>query len=118
GEYGQPQALRYVLMQLPSAALQFLPVAALIGALLAAGQLARGSELTVMRAAGVSMARIAGSVAIAGLLLLPAALAVGEWIAPSLAQSARASRTMLRGEGPSLSQGAAWLRDGGLLLRA
>lgn len=118
GEYGQLQALRYVLMQLPSAALQFLPMAALIGALLAVGQLARGSEITVMRAAGVSMARVAGSVAIAGLLLLPPALAAGEWFAPSLAQAARASRTLLRGEGPGLAQDAAWMREGRLLLRA
>ena len=35
GSYGQPQALRYVLAQLPATGLQFLPVAALLGALLA-----------------------------------------------------------------------------------
>ena len=42
----------------------------LIGALLGLGTLARGSELTVMRAAGISVWRIAGSVAMAGVLLI------------------------------------------------
>ena len=43
-----------------------LPIAALIGALLALGNLARSMELIVMRAAGVSVARIAMWVAGAG----------------------------------------------------
>lgn len=118
GSYGQLQALGYVLAQLPATALQFLPVAALLGALLAMGQLARGSELTVMRAAGISVARIAATVALAGLLLLPAAVAVGEWLAPQLAQIARVSRAMDRNEGLGVAAGSAWLRDGDLLLRA
>src|SRR5690606_35543314 len=54
GNYGQWQALRFVMLQLPGTALEFLPVAALLGALLGLGQLARGSEFTVMRAAGIS----------------------------------------------------------------
>src|SRR5262245_31050344 len=73
GRYGQPQALRHVLLNLPATLLQFLPVAALLGALLGLGQLARGSELTVMRASGVSIARICGAVLLAALLLLPLA---------------------------------------------
>lgn len=117
GHYGQLQALRYVLMQLPATALMFLPVAALLGALLAMGQLARDSELTVMRASGVSVARIAGSVALAGALLLLPALAVAEWIAPELAQAARVNRALERNEALGLSGGAAWTRDGNHLLR-
>ena len=118
GSYGQWQALRYVLLQLPATALQFLPVAALLGALLGLGQLARGSEFTVMRAAGVSIARIAGSVALAGLALLPAAAAVAEWVAPPLAQAARVSRALERDGSADVVRGAAWMRDGQLLLRA
>lgn len=118
GRYGQWQALRYVMMQLPATALQFLPVAALLGALLGLGQLARGSEFTVMRAAGVSIARIAASVALAGIVLLPLAAAVAEWVAPSMAQAARVSRALDRNGSLSLSRGAAWLRDGQLLMRA
>jgi lipopolysaccharide export system permease protein len=118
GRYGQLQALGFVLAQLPATALQFLPVAALLGALLAMGQLARDSELTVMRAAGISVARIAATVALAGILLLPAAVAVGEWLAPQLAQLARVSRALDRNESLGVAAGSAWLRDGDLLLRA
>lgn len=118
GTYGQAQAMRFVLAQLPATALQFLPVAALLGALLAMGELARGSELTVMRAAGVSIARIAWSVALAGILLLPLAAAAGQWLAPQLAQSARISKALSRNGSLSLSQGAAWVRDGAAIVRA
>lgn len=117
GEYGQLHALRYVLAQLPATGLQFLPVAALLGALLAMGQLARGSELTIMRAAGVSVARIAGSVLVAGILLLPVAFATGEWLAPQLAQSARIDKALARNGSIAVSQGAAWQRVGRTLLR-
>lgn len=118
GSYGQPQALRYVLAQLPATGLQFLPVAALLGALLAIGQLAHGSELTVMRAAGVSIAHIASVVALAGLVLLPAALLVGEWLAPPLAHAARVAKAMERDGSFSMAQGSAWVRNDGNLLRA
>src|SRR5690606_20772962 len=118
GNYGQWQALRYVLLQLPGTALEFLPVAALLGALLGLGQLARGSEFTVMRAAGVSITRIAGAVALAGLSLVPAAAAVAEWVAPPLSQAARIGRALERNGSADLVQGAAWLRDGDLLVRA
>jgi lipopolysaccharide export system permease protein len=117
GEYGQLHALRYVLAQLPATGLQFLPVAALLGALLAMGQLARGSELTIMRSAGVSVARIAGSMLIAGLLLLPVAFVAGEWLAPQLAQSARIDKALARNGSIALAQGAAWHRDGQTLQR-
>lgn len=118
GNYGQWQALRYVLLQLPATTLQFLPVAALLGALLGLGQLARGSEFTVMRAAGVSIARIAASVMLAGLTLVPAAAAVAEWVAPPLAQAARVHRAVERNGSADMVRGAAWLREGDLLLRA
>ena len=118
GHYGQPQALRYVLALLPVTALQFLPVAALLGALLAIGELARGSELTVMRAAGVSVARIAISVALAGLLLLPPAIVVASWLAPPLAQSARITKALERNGSLSVAEGVAWVRDGPALVRA
>ncbi len=76
GALWQPAGVWHVLLDLPSTLLAFLPVAALFGALLAVGQLARGSELTVMRAAGVSVARFGGAVFVTGVLLVPVALLV------------------------------------------
>lgn len=118
GRYGNLQALRHVLLNLPATLLPFLPVAALLGALLAVGQLARGSELTVMRAAGVPVARIGAATGAAGLLLLPLALLVSEWLAPPLVRLARETRALEREEGISLTRQGVWLRDGARILRA
>lgn len=118
GQYGQLQALRHVAFNLPAQLLKFLPVGALVGALIALGGLARHSELTVFRAAGVSIARIACSVLLAGLVLLPPAVAVGEFLAPPLARMARVSRAIERNGDISLAgRGGAWVRDGGRILR-
>src|SRR5215208_7900019 len=59
GTYSLPDALMFVGLNLPKYAFDMLPIAALIGALLALGNLARSMELVVVRAAGVSVARIA-----------------------------------------------------------
>lgn len=119
GRYGNLQALRFVAYNLPAAALQFLPVAAMIGSLLALGALARGSEITVMRSAGISMGRLCLSVAGAGLLLLPPALALGEWIAPPLSQEARITKAAERSGSPGPARGGGvWLRDGQRIMRA
>lgn len=119
GNYGHLQALRYVAFNLPSQLLQFLPVGVLIGSLLAMGGLARHSELTVIRAAGVPIARIGASVFLAGLLALPLALVTDEYLAPPLARMARMHKAVERNGQISLAgPGGAWVRDGGLILRA
>jgi len=119
GNYGHLQALRYVVFNLPSQLLQFLPVGVLIGSLLAMGGLARHSELTVIRAAGVPVARIGASVFLADLLALPLALVMDEYLAPPLARMARIHKAIERNGQISLAgPGGAWVRDGGLILRA
>jgi lipopolysaccharide export system permease protein len=119
GSYGQAAALWFVLKSLPGHIVQFLPMAALIGALLATGAMARQSELTVMRAAGISIQRIAGSIFLAGILLVPVAVLLGEFIAPQLTQTARMQKAMQRSGNISfVGHAAAWIRDGNLLLRA
>lgn len=82
GKYGALQALIYVPLQLPQDLYQLFPVAALIGALVGLGRLARDSELVVMRASGVSTLQIIGSVIRVALLLLIAVTLLGEWLAP------------------------------------
>lgn len=58
GKYGLTQAAQYVLLTLPSLAYQLFPPVALIGSIVGLGTLASSSELIVIRAAGVSLARI------------------------------------------------------------
>ena len=57
--YGFTDILIYVGYTIPRRIHEFVPFAALIGALIGLGQLAATSELVVMRAAGVSMFRMA-----------------------------------------------------------
>ena len=82
GEYTLTRALEYVLLTTPRRAFQLFPLAALVGSLLGLGMLAGNSELRVVRAAGVSNARIVGAVMQAGALLMVVAVLVGEVLAP------------------------------------
>jgi lipopolysaccharide export system permease protein len=119
GRYGNRQALQYVALNLPATLVQFLPVAALIGSLRALGMMARGSELTVMRAAGIPVWRIGVSVLFAGALLVPASLVMGEYVAPPLTQTARINKAVQRNANISItSRSSAWIPDGSQILRA
>ena len=94
-----------------------MPIAVLIGALLGLGTLARGSELTVMRAAGISVWRIAGSVAMAGLLLVLLAVVCGEFLAPPLQAMAKQQKLLSKFSTITFAgRGGAWVRDGNLLI--
>ncbi|MEM8984115.1 MAG: LPS export ABC transporter permease LptG [Pseudomonadota bacterium] len=113
GDFSVRSALLYALLRLPLLAAQMVPVAALIGALLGLGQLASHSELTVMRAAGVSKLRLASTIAISGLVLTFVTFVVGEFLAPPLDQFARTYRASLkRGNDATAALGNVWVRDG------
>ena len=58
GTYTALDAFWFVLLNIPQQVYEMMPIAVLIGALLGLGTLSRGSELTVMRAAGLSVWRI------------------------------------------------------------
>ena len=80
--YGALQALTYVLLAGPRRAYELLPMAALIGCLIGLGSLASSSELIIMRAAGVSLARIVWAVMKPMLLIMLAGVLIGEYVAP------------------------------------
>jgi lipopolysaccharide export system permease protein len=112
GNYTATQALLFVALNLPSYLFQLLPVAALIGALLGLGNLARGSELVVMRASGVTTLRFCLWLGTAGVLLAALLLVVGEYVAPPLGQYARQMKVFAKFDEFSLagSRGT-WVRD-------
>src|SRR6267154_4782583 len=116
GHYTALGAFWYTLLNLPQLAYELLPITALIGALLGLGSLARGSELTVVRASGVSIARLAGMALLAGLLLLAAELLLGEVLAPPLQQAAREQKAFSKLSNVSFGGAGAWVRDGDLIL--
>ena len=119
GAYGLGEAVLYVLLVLPSQLVPLVPSAGLIGVLLGLGGLAARSELTAMRAAGLSVAGIVGAVVAGGAVLVGAAAAVDELAGAPARQLAEARRAALRGEQLSLgTRYGLWMRDGDRILHA
>jgi lipopolysaccharide export system permease protein len=117
GNYTATQALLFVALNLPSYLFQLLPVAALIGALLGLGNLARGSELVVMRASGVTTARFCAWLGAAGILLAALMFVVGEYVAPPLGQYARQMKVFAKFDEFSLAGNrGTWVRDGNVII--
>lgn len=116
--YGVLSVFTYVGMQLPSDLYQLFPIAGFLGSLIGLGRLASTSELIVMRAAGVSIARIAWAVVKAALLMLIVITIIGEWLAPTWQYQAKQlkEKQMQRKVDPWLSQGM-WLHQGQAFIR-
>ena len=55
GQYQLIDAVKYVLLSVPRHTVELIPVTSLLGTTLGLGVLANGSELTAIRAAGVSI---------------------------------------------------------------
>ena len=68
GTYGLLNVIAFVLLSLPGHVYELFPIAALIGTLFALAQLVASSEYTVMRVSGVSVPRMAFTLAQVGLL--------------------------------------------------
>ncbi len=116
GNYQTPQVILYTALRLPNLAFEMLPVAVLIGSLLGLGALAGGSEIIVMRSAGLSVRRLAGMVALSGLVLLVATVLIGEFIGPPLDFYARDMRVQARYEKDEELGQSAWVKDGPVYL--
>ncbi|MGB2680792.1 MAG: LPS export ABC transporter permease LptG [Candidatus Competibacter sp.] len=113
GRYDFAAVLRYLLLIQPQRVYELFPMALLVGALLGMGALASGSELIVMRAAGLSLTQLTRSVLQAGLALSLAVLVLGEFAAPPLEQTAREQRAAAKSEGMAIRGGRGfWVRDG------
>ncbi|MFO7276002.1 MAG: LPS export ABC transporter permease LptG [Pseudomonadota bacterium] len=117
GRYTAGAAFWYSVMSLPQQAWEMLPIAALIGSLVGLGALARGSELIVLRASGVSVARMARSALTAAALLIALQVALGEFVAPPLEQAARQQKAFAKYSDVTFGGASgAWVRDGNLIL--
>jgi lipopolysaccharide export system permease protein len=117
GRYTALSAFWFTLLNLPQQAYELLPITALIGSLLGMGSLARGSELIVIRATGISTQRIAGAAAIAGLILIGVELLLGEVLGPPLHEAAKEQKAFSKFNNISFGGGSgAWVRDGNLII--
>jgi lipopolysaccharide export system permease protein len=111
--YGIVQIVNYVLLCVPGRLFIYLPFASLIGCLAGLGILANSSELTVMRAAGVSVGKILWFSLRPALLLIVIGLAMEQWIVPPTKQFAESYRSLaLHEEGGGISKYGLWHREG------
>jgi len=82
GNYTFAELLIYVSLRLPQNINEFMPFAALVGSLIGLGSLASSSELTAIRAAGVSLLQITWAVLKPIIVLIILSLLLAEYIVP------------------------------------
>ncbi len=113
GSYDVKAAFLVTFLQLPQQAYELLPIGALIGAIIGLGGLARDSELTIVRAAGVSVARIALSAGFAGVIVAASLWVIGEYFAPPADQYAAQFKIFSRYSQLEIAGSrSAWVRQG------
>lgn len=113
GGYQLMHALGYVVLTLPGRAYEILPIAVLIGTLYALTLLARHSEITVLRASGLSTRRLLASLMKIGAVFAVVTLLVGEFVAPPAEKAAQ--RLRLQAQGAMVAQefrSGLWVKDG------
>jgi lipopolysaccharide export system permease protein len=103
------QVLTYIVLTVPRRVYEFMPLTVLVGCLVGLGALANNSELTVMRAAGISLRRIVWSVMQAVAVFVLAAAILGEFVAPVSQKMAEIEQTQYKG---AASTKGFWLREG------
>ena len=92
GNYRLTAMLAYVALSVPTHAYVLLPAAGLMGTLFALSRMSEQSEITVMRASGLSLAQLATHVAGAGVVIAVLTTAVGEFVAPYTEEMAKGLR--------------------------
>lgn len=113
GNYNFPEVLMYVGLTLPSRIYEQIPMSALIGSLVGLGILAGNSELTVMRAAGISVWQITWCVMKPAMFFIGISLLLGESVIPLTDQVAESRRSIAQGDRAALqSRSGLWTREG------
>lgn len=112
GKYGVLQAVQFVGLSVPRLAYELCPIAALLGSLLGLGSLVSNSEMTVIRASGVSVFSILLSVMRAGVVIVLVAVVLGELILPPSEQMAQELRSVAITEQITMTtRHGFWARD-------
>ena len=113
GDYQALQALSYIIMTLPRRIYDYLPVGAFMGCLIGLGAMANSSELTVMRAAGVSIRRIVWSAMKPTLVVVVIGLLLGEYVAPHTERIAQSQKAIALGASKNIAAASGvWHREG------
>lgn len=104
---------QFYLYQMPTQLLQAMPIAALLASVIAMALLARGNEVTAMRAAGMSPIAIGFPLAFGGMALAVTSFLISEFIQPKTAAKQRYVKdVIIEGEADvMIAEGARWVRD-------
>ncbi len=106
------EAFKYMVFTMPRRLYDYIPYSCLIGCLAGLGLLASSSELTIIRAAGVSVKRIAWMALRPALVFILIAMTVGEFVAPYTEQMADNRRNFLRHNAMQKAPQNMWNREG------
>lgn len=113
GNYTISNAMQYIFLTLPSKAYLLFAPAVLLGSLLGLGGMASNSELTVIRAAGISNGRIIRAVLMTGVALMLMIALLGETIMPKAEQIAEEIRLTALEERLSVQgRNGLWIKSG------
>ncbi|GAB3362866.1 LPS export ABC transporter permease LptG [Lysobacter rhizosphaerae] len=119
GNYEMTTAIAYMAYTVPRRLYELFPYAAVVGSLMALGQLAASSELTALRALGLSRRRL--SVAVAGALAVLTLLMVfsGETAGPWGERRSNALKTTAKSKDMIVARySGLWAREGDVILNA
>ena len=112
GGYQLQHAVGFVLLTLPGHVYELFPIAVLIGSLYALTLLARHSEITVLRASGLSTRTLLIALSKLGLIFVALIFVVGEGVAPPAERAAQQLR--LRAMNAMVAQefrSGLWVKD-------
>jgi lipopolysaccharide export system permease protein len=109
--------LLYVVLNLPERTYEIFPAATLVGTIAGLSVLALNSELTAMRAGGLSLARLVGSIMLGGSVFVLAGVLLGEFVVPYSSDLAAEGRAQALGQAVGRRQAAIWFRDGNRFVR-
>lgn len=112
GGYGFWRILFYVVLSVPGHLYELLPVAALIGTLVALSRMVENSEFTIMLVSGISIRQIAGYLMLIGLIFTLLTFIFGEVVAP--ASERYAEQMKLKATNALVAQAfrsGLWVRD-------
>jgi lipopolysaccharide export system permease protein len=113
GDYQLAEAITYVALIMPGRVYELFPIAVLIGTLYVLTLLARHSEITVLRASGLSTGTLLAALTRIGSVFVLLTFLVGEFAAPPAERAAQQLR--LRAMGSVVAQdfrSGLWVKDG------
>lgn len=111
GHYTGWIAIQYILMQMPARAYQLMPLATLIGGLIALNQLSSNSEWAVIKTSGLSTANIIGIILKFSAIFAMITILLGEWIAPELSRHADTLKTTAKSGKVIATQDGVWIKQ-------